>query len=208
VLVFHDVGDPSGGADWKAAFTEAGWPGPVHVPDLPGHGDAPRQLGGNYQLADAIFSQLELLRELAEGEPPVVVGVGINGWSAAMVALAGRAHSLALVDGLGGPWLDAIGIIDAERDLMRRMAADPAALDAPPPKGLDPRLLHGVVGQHKRSMVERILAAMPVPLTVIESPASPLDDADRDALLAQCGAPVELVCVDAVVRADVAALLI
>lgn len=207
VLVFHDVGEPDAGGAWRAAFTDAGWPGPVHVPELPGHGNAPRPVGGNYQLADAVFSQLALLRELGEGKPPAVVGVGANGWAAQMVAVAGRAHFVVLVDGLGGPWMTPAEIVAAEVDLMRRIAGEPAALGAPPATGLDPRLMHGILGQRSRSMAQRILAAMPVPVTVIESKASALDDADRDDLLGHCGALVELVTVDAVMPAAIAAIV-
>lgn len=211
LLVLHDFGAEAGGAPWRAAFAAAGWPGPVHAPDLPGHAGTPPPVGGNYELADAAFAVLPLVRDLSatEAEPPVIVGVGANGWAAQLLAVGGRASSLVLVDGIGGPWLDAVSTIAAGRDLLRAVANDAAALAPPHPGGTDPRLVHhSTMRPSSRAMAERVLRALSVPLLVIETPASPLGAADRDDLLAQCGMPVTTVELAEVNHAAVAQALL
>ncbi|HEX5266329.1 MAG TPA: hypothetical protein VFW24_06110 [Acidimicrobiales bacterium] len=169
LLVLHALGDPEGGAPWAGAFRAAGWPGAVHTPDLPGHAGREPPLGGGYHRADpALFGALVL----AEGavESAVVVGVGPSGWGAELLALGSRAVALVLVDGLGGPWLDAPAAVEAERAWVRRLADDPAAL-APAPAGgrLDPRLGHGVPGQTDRGLALRAAGAVSVPVLVVET---------------------------------------
>ena len=68
VLVLHDAGEEGAGAPWRAALAEAGWPGPVLAPDLPGHGEAPAPCGGAYELMDAAVNVLPLLAEVEAGE--------------------------------------------------------------------------------------------------------------------------------------------
>jgi hypothetical protein len=171
LLVLHALGDPEGGAPWAGAFRAAGWSGALHAPDLPGHAGREPPLGGGYHRADpSLFGALAL----AEGAvvSAVVVGVGPSGWGAELLALGGRAVALVLVDGLGGPWLDAPAAVEAERAWVRGLADDPAAL-APAPAGgrLDPRLGHGVPGQTDRGLALRAAAAMPVPVLVVETAA-------------------------------------
>lgn len=180
VLVLHDVADPAGGAPWEAAFEAGGWPGPVVAPDLPGHGRRPAPTGGSYELADAAFAAVRALADAAPADPPVVVGVGLHGWAAEILALGGRAAGLVLVDGLHGPWVDPATAVEAGRRWLRSVAADPAALAAAPAGHLDPRLEHRLVPHGDRRLAERAAAGLTVPVLVIESAASPLAAAGRD----------------------------
>ena len=171
VLVIHDAGDPAAGSAWSDALVAAGWSGPVHAPDLPGHGATPAPEGGAYELVDAAFAVLGLL-DGAGADPPVLVGAGANGWAAQLLALGGRASALALVDGLGGPWLQAAAAVARERDWLRAVFDDPAAT-APAPTGVvDPRFRHVVPRQTSIDLARRGAAALPVPVLVLESPAS------------------------------------
>lgn len=173
LLVVHDLGAGDGGAPWAAAF--AGWAGTVRAPDLPGHGSAPMPLGGHHEVGDAVFHLAEHLSP-APGSEPVVVGVGTNGHVGRVLALGGRASALVLVDGLGGPWLDAAGRNAALREMRRRILATPAALAPHEPGTTDPRArLH--VPHADRGYLVRVLAAIPVPTLVVETPASPTPDA-------------------------------
>lgn len=195
LLVLHASGDLAGGAPWAEAFTAAGWPGHVLAPDLPGHAGAPPPLGGNYESGGAVFAVLPLLRKLADGPRPVVVGVGCTGWGAMIVALSGRAAGLVLVDGLGGPWSTPQEIIAGQRDILRAIADDPAAVAPPPPGDSDPRLLHTIGTLRNERLATRMAAGMPVPTLVLESPGSPLPATDRERLIGQFKAPVEVATV-------------
>lgn len=181
VLVIHDAGDPGAGSAWAEALEAAGWPGEVHAPDLPGHGTTPAPEGGAYELVDAAFAVLAVLPG-ADQELPVVVGVGANGWAAQLLALGGRASALALVDGLGGPWLTPTETIARERDWLRAVFDDPAAT-APAPLGeVDPRFRHVVPRQTSLDLARRGASALSVPVLVLESPAS-LSGAHRHELV-------------------------
>jgi pimeloyl-ACP methyl ester carboxylesterase len=174
VLVLHDFGAEDAGRPWRDAFDGVGWPGRVLAPDLPGHGQTPAPLGGNYEYGDAVFFVLPLLRELAPGPAPVVVGVGLNGSSAQVLAVGGRASSLVLVDGVGGPWRTPREGIRAQRETLRAISADPHAMAPPPASGLDPRTRAARPGGGSRSFAETTVAALSVPTLVLESPGSPL----------------------------------
>ncbi len=184
VLVVHDVGDPDGGERWQVALEDAGWSGTVRAPDLPGHGRAPVPVGGSYELTDPVLSLLPLV-PAGDPEQPVVLGVGTNGWCASVLALGGRASALVLVDGLGGPWRSSSDAMAAERVRVRGIADDPLAVAPPPSSGLDPRLRHGVSPLGNRDVAERAAAATTVPVLLVESPASPVDREERDALAAR-----------------------
>jgi pimeloyl-ACP methyl ester carboxylesterase len=181
VLVLHDVGDPDGGGPWQGALEGAGWPGAVLAPDLPGHGATPAPVGGSYELGDPVLAVLSSVPADAD-ELPVVVGVGTNGWCASILALGGRASALVLVDGLGGPFRPSSDAMAAERQRIRAIADDPAAVGPAPASGLDPRLCHGVSPLGSLAVAERTAAATPVPVLVVESPASPVTAAERDAV--------------------------
>ncbi|HUF33101.1 MAG TPA: hypothetical protein VMN58_07830 [Acidimicrobiales bacterium] len=179
VVVLHEPGDLAGGAQWVDAFERAGVPGPVRAPDLPGHGSAPAPTGGCYELLDGAMAAAVVG---AGDAPALVVGVGASGWSAEVLALGGRAAALVLVDGLGGPWLDARQRLDAGRRWLRDIADDPAAVATPPPGAPDPRAGHGVVDHGSRRLAERAAAVMAVPVLLLETPGSGLARADVDDL--------------------------
>ena len=204
IMVLHEIGDGGGGAPWREALAE--WPGAVAAPDLPGHGVAAPPVDGNYTNTMVLLSAVDALpapEESAPGESapaesapgesvleesvlagrPVVVGVGTSGWTATVVALAGAARALVLVDGMGGPWLDAADAVGAGVDWLRTVAADEAAVAPIPPDGPDPRLAHGLLGVTSRATVEAALTALKVPLLVLSSPSDPLSAAERDDVL-------------------------
>lgn len=170
VLVLHDAGDPAAGPPWADALESAGWPGEVHAPDLPGHGWASPPVDGACELVDAAFAVLPVLGRLAVA--PVVVGVGANGWAAQLLAHAGRASALVLVDGLGGPWLSPAESIARERDWLRAVFDDPAALRPVPAGEVDPRFRHIVHRQTSLDLARRGAAALHLPVLVLESPAT------------------------------------
>ena len=197
LFVLHDVGDEDGGARWRAALEEAGRAGPVRAPDLPGHGRAPAPVGGSYELADPVLAVLPSI-PAGDHDPPVVLGVGTNGWCASIFALGRRASALVLVDGLGGPYRPSAEAMAAERARLRALADDPPALaPAPAPgEGLDPRLRHGVSPLGSRAMAERAAAATAVPVLLVESPASPVGRDERAAVAARYPAGAVVVEVD------------
>jgi pimeloyl-ACP methyl ester carboxylesterase len=188
VVVLHDVGDELGGGPWATALTAAGWTGRVLAPDLPGHAGAPPPEGGNYESADTAYVLVPLLAEL--GEPAVVVGVGVNGWNAELCGLAGKALAVVLVDGIGAPWITPTAAVHWQREWLRSIADDEAAV-APPPSGgrvLDPRLRHGLPPHGSRRLALRGAARLDVPLVLLESPASAAPPGDAEAIASECRA--------------------
>jgi hypothetical protein len=142
----------------------------VDAPDLPGHAGREPPLGGAYHRTDPALVGAVALAQRRDGAPAVVLGAGPSGWGAQLLALGGRAAALVLVDGLGGPWLSAPAAVAAEREWLRAVADDPAALEpAPAGAGLDPRLRHGVPGQTDRGLALRSARAISVPVLVIET---------------------------------------
>lgn len=173
LLVVHDLG-VEGGAPWARAF--AAWDGAVDAPDLPGHGGAPPPVGGHHEVGDAVFALVDRLSP-EPGAEPVVVGVGKNGVVARTFALGGRSSALVLVDGLGGPWLDIEEANARLRDARREILSTPAALEPAAPGTTDVRAeLAPAFGD--RAHARRMLGAVPVPTLVIETPSSPIDDAE------------------------------
>lgn len=209
LLVVHDLGDGVGGRPWADAFgARSGGAagggtgdaagdgiGRVVAPDLPGHGDAPPAVGGHHELGDVVFALVEHFAA-DEAVRPCVVGVGKSGNAARLLALGGRASSLVLVDGLGGPWLDVPARNAALRDLRRQILSTPEALAPPTPGRPDVRAAM-VLGQSDREHVVRSLAALPVPTLVVETPSSPTPDAaevasvipDHDLVRIETGEP-------------------
>ena len=181
LVVLHDVGDAGGGRPWCDAFVDAGWRGEVLSPDLPGHAGAPPPEGGQHEPADSAYVVVPLLSRL--GLPAVVVGVGVNGWTATLCGLAGKALAVVLVDGTGAPWITPTEAILRQRDWLRAIADDPDAL-APAPAGaaLDPRLRYGLPHHGSRRLALRAAERLPVPLLLLESPASGLPPEDADLL--------------------------
>jgi len=181
IIVIHAMGDPEGGAAWRAALRDAGWDGPVVAPDLPGHGTTPARPGGSYEYADALLSIIPVYRTLDPALlPPVVVGVGLHGWLAQVLALGGRASGLVLVDGLNGPWRNPQEQIAAGVQWVRAISDDPAAIAPAPSSGLDPRATHVVPTHGSKRLALKAARAMPVPTLILESPASPLTRAEVD----------------------------
>ena len=177
IVVLHDIGDVEGGAAWRDAIARTGWRGEVVAPDLWGHGSAGPPVGGCYEAGDALLQLLPLLRGL-DGPPPLVVGVGVNGWAAQVLALGGRASGLVLVDGLGGPWRTAAENIATGRAWLRAISDDPAAVAPAPAGGPDPRVRHGVPPHGSRRLALKAAASMPVPAIIVETPASAMSHED------------------------------
>jgi hypothetical protein len=181
ILVLHDIGDRNGGAPWRDALEDAGWPGPVLAPDLPGHCGEPGPIDGAYELVDAAWHSLRLLHAAALETLPVIVGVGTNGWSAELLGLGGRAAGVVLVDGLGGPWLTPAEWVDAQRTWIRVVADDTDDLAGA--DGLDPRLRHGVPGLSSEPMATRVASALEAPVLIVQTPAAALIGAAADELV-------------------------
>lgn len=181
ILVIHAMADPEGGAPWRRALADAGWNGPVLAPDLPGHGSAPARVGGTYEHTDALLAILPLYASLEPGlPPPVVVGVGLHGWAAQVLALGGRASGLVLVDGLNGPWRTPVEQIASWAGWVRETFDDRAATAPAPTSGLDPRAAHVVPTHGSKRLAIKAARVMPVPALILESPLSPLTRAEVD----------------------------
>jgi pimeloyl-ACP methyl ester carboxylesterase len=207
LLVLHDIGDEAGGGPWREAFVAAGWVGDVVAPDLPGHAGAPPPLGGDHESGDGAFVAVRALAAAGvERGSAVCVGVGVNGWSAQLHGLGRRASAVVLVDGLGGPWMPIRERVLAGAARLRAIADDPESV-APMPAGatLDPRLHHRLPTHGSRKMAFEVAPLLPVPVVVVETPASatPADDAER--LAALMGAGGSLVRLDDTAPATVAA---
>ncbi len=192
ILFLHDIGDAGGGRPWAQAFRAAGWNGDVLAPDLPGHAGAPPPEGGQYEASDAAFLSVPMLARI--GEPVVAVGVGANGWNAWLCGLGGKASAVVLVDGTGAPWRTPLEAVTFQRSRLRALFDDDDAM-APMPAGssLDPRLRHGMPGPHgSRKLALRAASRLPVPLVLLESPASacPASDAEEIAAAAPIGGRV------------------
>jgi pimeloyl-ACP methyl ester carboxylesterase len=185
LLFLHEVGDAEGPRRWRALAGPGGpqpgpgghrhgWPGVVLVPDLPGHGVVPPEEGAYYAPGDVALVGVRALAAVGlDGEPPLVAGHGWGAFGAELLAAAGRASALVLVDGLGGPWVSRRELIDAQHAWVRAVLADPAALAPPPPGALDPRLRHGFPSIWERTFTEARRGAITVPVLALESPASP-----------------------------------
>ena len=181
LVVLHDVGDEGGAAPWRDAFVDAGWQGEVLAPDLPGHAGAPPPEGGNYEPADSAYVLVPLLARL--GEPAVVVGVGVNGWTATLAGLAGRATAVVLVDGTGAPWITPTEAIHQQLGWLRALVEDPAALGPAPTDGtLDPRARYGIAPHGSRRLAFRAASKLTVPVVLVETPQSACPPEDAAAL--------------------------
>lgn len=207
LLVLHNIGDEGGGSRWREAFVDGGWAGDVIAPDLPGHAGAPAPEGGNHEAGDGAFLAVRALAAAGfEPGSPVVLGLGVNGWNAQLHGLGGRASAVALVDGLGGPWTTIRESVLAGVAQLRAISDDPEAV-APMASGasLDPRLHHGLPAHGSRKMAFEVAGVMPVPVVVMESPASPVPPADAEELTARMPGGGTLVRIDDLSPATVAA---
>ena len=174
LLVIHDTGDPEAGRRW-AALVDA-WPGDALAPDLPGHGETPPPTGGHYKAGDAAIAAWRAAEDtgITAGDV-VVLGHGWGGFAAEVLAAAGRASRLLLVDGLGGPWLSADDLVADRHRWLNAVLADPAAL-APPTQAPDPRLAHLYSSVWARDFIRHMRRAITVPVLAVETPASVTPD--------------------------------
>ena len=196
LLFVHDLGDPAGGSRWRPAVD--GWPGGGIAPDLPGHGAAPPAVGGKVVPGDLTLYAVRALREAGlAGEPVVAAGHGWGAFAVELLAQAGRAIALVLVDGLGGPWVTPDDLAALQNGWVRAVADDPDVL-AEPAGGPDPLYRHGFVSVWERDFTAARRATIRVPVVALESPASPTPRTAREERLAMFGGPTHCEDVDAV----------
>ncbi|MBV8985696.1 MAG: alpha/beta hydrolase, partial [Acidimicrobiia bacterium] len=154
LLVIHDTGDPEAGRRW-GALVDA-WPGDALAPDLPGHGETPPPTGGHYKAGDAAIAAWRAAEQAGisegQGDGVVVLGHRWGGYGAEILAAAGRASKLVLVDGLGPPWCTIEELVDDRHRWLREVLADPPSL-APPTSAPDPRLAHGYPSVWERTFI-------------------------------------------------------
>jgi pimeloyl-ACP methyl ester carboxylesterase len=194
LLVLHAWGDPLASTRWAAL---AGvWDGPFVAFDLPGHRGASIPTGGTYAQADAALYGDRALRAAGfGGVPAVIVGDSSAGYGAELLAAAGRAAALVLVDGLGDAWGSADEVVTDGIRWCTAVAGDPAALAPPPPDAdVDPRLAHPFPSVWERSFTDARRRSIAVPVVAIETPASPTPREQRDDRLKSFSGPA--VCVE------------
>jgi pimeloyl-ACP methyl ester carboxylesterase len=166
VVVLHDLGDPDGGARWRAV-APADW----IVPDLPGHGAAPPPRSGHYDVMSAVAIARWTLAPSADS-PSTLVGVGQNALAALVHAAAGGCDRVVIVDGLGGPWRTPEREVDALYATLRAIAADRSATDPAPATGLDPRARYGYALMSGPGFARRFWGAIDQPVLAVETPRS------------------------------------
>lgn len=194
LLVIHDTGDAEAGRRWSA-LTNA-WPGDALAPDLPGHGETPPPTGGHYKAGDAAIAAWRAAEQAGVTAGDVVVlGHGWGGFAAEVLAAAGRASRLVLVDGLGGPWLSADDLVADRHRWLNEVLADPAAL-APPTEAPDPRLAHAYASVWARDFIRHMRRAITVPVLAVETRESVTPDPHQR--LADYTGPAAIVEVDSV----------
>ena len=169
-VLLHDLGDPTGGADWRAV-APADWV----VPDLPGHGASPPPRSGHYDP----MAPIALARWALEARPTAtLIGVRQQAHGALVCAAGGGCSRIVVVDGLGGRWQTPTEQIDTFYSSLRAMYADQAATDPAPLSGFDPRSRYSYGVMLSRSFCQRFWAAVDQPVLAIETPASttPVDE--------------------------------
>ena len=194
LLAIHDAGDPKGGSRWTA-LTEA-WPGNALAPDLPGHGETPPPTGGHYKAGDAAIAAWRAAEQagITNGDV-VVLGHGWGGFAAEVLASAGRASRLVLVDGLGPAWQTFDDLVADRHRWLREVFADAESL-APPTTSPDPRLAHAYPSVWDRNFIGNLRGTITVPVLAIETPASRTPDPTER--LADYGGPTTLLGVDSI----------
>ena len=198
LLVIHEIGDPEAGGRW--ADLVSAWPGDALAPDLPGHGETQPPTGGHYKAGDAAISAWRAAEQAgitADDADVVVLGHGWGGFAAEVLAAAGRACKLILVDGLGPSWSSVDELVADRHRWLRDAFADPDAL-APPNRVPDPRLAHGFPSIWDREFVSNLRRSIKVPVVAIETPASKTPWAERDERLADYAGDRTLVDVESI----------
>jgi pimeloyl-ACP methyl ester carboxylesterase len=193
LLIVHDAGDPEAGSRW-AGLVDA-WPGAALAPDLPGHGKTAPPTGGHYKAGDAAISAWRAAEHAgitADAVDVVVLGHGWGGFAAEVLAAAGRASRLVLVDGLGPQWSSFDELVADRHRWLRDTFADPASL-APPTSAPDPRLVHGFPSIWDRGFIGNLRRSIKVPVLAIETPASETPGAERDERLADYAGEATLI---------------
>jgi pimeloyl-ACP methyl ester carboxylesterase len=185
LLFVHEIGDTEAGRRWRPLAE--GWPGTVLVPDLPGHGVTPPEQGAYYAPGDAALFAVRALRAAGVAAPPLAAGHGWGAFAAELLAAAGRASALVLVDGLGGPWVSWSDLMHVQHEWLHAVLADPAALAAPPVDAFDPRLHHGFPSIWERTFTEARRRSIEVPVLALESPASSTPRDERAERIAAFG---------------------
>jgi hypothetical protein len=198
-LVMHDLGDPQGGAAWRAALPSTDW----EAPDLPGHGDAPAPRHRAYDPSGPLT--LARWRVAHHGVPgSLVVGVGENAIGALLIAGGGACAAVAVVDGLWGPWPDTpeerVEVMYAQ---VRGVLADPGSRQAPPSSGLDPRTAHGYALVSTPRQCRRFWGAIEIPTLLVETPASRTPVEERAERASWFGGPTDLVELDSAEPRDI-----
>lgn len=177
VVVLHDLGDPDGGSEWRAAA-----PSDWVVPDLPGHGGTPAPRTGHFDPMAATAIARWALAQAGGADASTLVGVGRNAHGALVHAAGGGCDRVVIVDGLWGPWRDPADEVDAYYATIRALAADRAATDPPPASGLDPRATYGYGVMTSARFARRFWGTVVQPVLTIETPASatpPVERAER-----------------------------
>ncbi len=191
VVLLHDLGDPAGGAEWRAAA-----PTDWIIPDLPGHGATPAIRTGHYDPMGAVaIARWAIARESDGNGATTIVGVGHNAHGALVHAAGGGCDNVVVIDGLWGAWRTAAEEIDAFYGMIQAIAADPDATGAPPTSGLDPRATYGYGVMSSAHFAQRFWAGIDQPVLAIETPASVTprgERADRVAWFGGAAALVEL----------------
>ena len=171
VVVIHALGATDGGEPWARAFAAAGFDDVV-VPDLPGHGAEQAPTGGNYVRAMAGFEVARLVAGGLDLSDRTVVGVGHGGWIASLLAIAGVAPRIVLVDGLGAPWTGVGDRMAARRATMRAILADSAAMAPHTGPGPDPRLAHAIDPHGDEALAIEVARLVAVPTLVLQADPS------------------------------------
>lgn len=190
-LVLHDLGDPDAGATWRGALGEDEW----SAPDLPGHGTSPAPRNGAYDPMAVVTLARRWFAE-RDTAPRVLLGVGQNAHSAAVLASGAGCEALVLVDGLHGHFGSPEAEVAAMYAMVRAIADDPAATAPPPERGIDPRATYGYGVTVSASFLQRFWGAISVPVLVVETPASPTPPAERADRSSWLGGPATMVELD------------
>jgi len=198
VVLLHDLGDPAGGAGWRAAA-----PTDWIVPDLPGHGATPATRTGHYDPMSAVAIGRWTMAHAADERGATLIGVGQHAHGALVDAAGGGCDRVVIVDGLWGPWRTPSEEVDACYGMIRAIASDPAATAAPPASGLDPRATYGYGVMVSPAFCRRLWSAIDQPVLVIETPASVTPPEARSERVSWFGGPTTLIELDAIDRAGV-----